>query len=433
MGRTWSALPQFVVVAALASAGCADPSPAPAETPALGAALGIHDDGSGRQGIAVLSTLRDRQGDGMAAPWTVTATHASGATLSYEYDAPGAGSHVLLWQRDSAPLVGRWDLEAHSGSEVVRATVNLASGGGLAPPTPVLAADAGSIAWSPVSGAAAYLCRIFAAGSVQLEARSASPGCDVSALPPGAYTASILALSLDVSGLEASEAASPSLPPRFDVSEGRLGFVRTDGSTPPLSLEAAGGAYDNGVGPRSMAVWLSLSNADGSAVAGDWTVSIVGPNLPPENPITLTYWAGFPRLAAWAVGVPAAGGIYTATATSGAQVAVGQFAVGSPDWLSMPTGVVASDGAQGSASVSWSPVAGVGSYLASAYDAVTGLLVASQWTKATSTQFPQGTFTAGRGYDVYVAVSDVDMIGDAVPTQISIAENVFDYSTFVAR
>ena len=432
MGRT-RRVAFSVVVSAIVSAGCADSSPDPAGAWALRVALGIHDDGSGRQGIAVISTLRDRQGAGADSPWTVTATHASGAKLSFQYDSPGAGSNFLLWQRDTAPLVGQWDLEAHSGAEEVRATVNLVSGGGLAPPAPFFAVDSDSIGWPPVPGAAAYLCRVFAEGAVQLEARGISPVCDVSALPPGAYTASILALSLDSSTIEGSAEASPSLPPRFDVSEGRLGFVRTDGSTPPLSLQMSGGAYDNGVGPRSIAVWLSLANVDGSAVASDWTVSIVGPNLPPEDPITLTYWAGFPRLAAWAVGVPAATGIYTAIATSGGQVAVGQFAVGYPAWLAAPTGVVATDGAQGSASVSWSPVVGVGSYLASAYDAVTGLLVASQWTKGTSTLFPQGSFAAGRRYDVYVAVSDVDMIGDAVPTQISIAENVFDYSTFVAR
>jgi hypothetical protein len=223
------------------------------------------------------------------------------------------------------------------------------------------------------------------------------------------------------------------LPPRFDVSESRLGFTRTDGTSPARTLRAVGGAYDNGVGPRSIAVWLALENADSSSVTSDWSVEIVGPNLPPENPLLVDYWAGFPRLMAWAVGVSAAPGTYTATATSGAEVAVTQFTVGAPAWLPMPTGVVATDGAQGSAHVSWGAVVGAGSYLASAYDAVTGALVASQWTPATTTDFPMYTFTAGRGYDVYVAVADVDMVGGAVPTQASVAENVFDYATFVAR
>lgn len=423
----------LAVAVTLAGAGCAGRTADPPPPWALVTALGIHDDGSGRQGLAILSTLRDRQGLGGIGPWTVTATHESGTTLSFLYDAQGAGSHVALWQSDSAPLAGRWNLEARSGAEVARATVTLAAGGGLAPPAPVLASDASSITWAVVPGAAAYLCRVFSSGAVQLETRVVSPGCDLSALPPGAYTASILALSFDVAGLEGDTSAAPTLPSRFDVSEGRLGFVRTDGTTPALSLKAAGGAYDNGVGPRSIAVWLSLANADGSAVAGNWTVAIVGPGLPPENPLTVSYWAAYPRLVAWAVGVPAFIGTYTATATSGSQVAVAQFAVGSPVWLGMPTGVTATDGAQGSAAASWSPVGGAGSYLASAYDAVTGLLVASQWTNGTATQFPQGTFTAGSGYDVYVAVSDVDMIGGAVPTQVSIAENVFDYAPFVAR
>jgi hypothetical protein len=147
----------------------------------------------------------------------------------------------------------------------------------------------------------------------------------------------------------------------------------------------------------------------------------------------VTYRAGYPRIMVWAVGLGAAVGTYTATATSGAETAVAQFTVGAPAWLPMPTGVIATDGAQGAATARWDAVAGGANYLASAYDAATGDLIASQWTPATETDFPAGTFVAGRRYDVYVAVSDVDMVGGVVPTQVSVAENVFDFSTFVAR
>jgi hypothetical protein len=384
-------------------------------------------------GLAVLQTLRDASGAGSPEAWDVTLRHESGAVVELTYDAPGAGSHEALWRLDASPFAGTWYVEARSVSEVVTGEVTLAGGAGLQPPLPALAADGGSIVWEPVDGAASYLCRVFAGGLLQLESLQSGPGCDLTALPTGAYAASVFALSHPVEALATDLTASPEIPSRFDVSEARLGFTKTDGTSVARALRAAGGAYDNGVGPRSIAVWLSLQNADGSAVQSDWQVAIVGPNLPPENPLVVSYPANFPRLMAWAVGIAATPGTYTATATSGGEVAVTQFTVGAPSWLAAPTGAVAADGAQGSAQVSWEPVTGAVSYLASAYDAVTGALVASQWTPATQTSFPMDTFTAGRAYDVYVAAADADMVGGAVPTQVSVAENVFDYGTFVAR
>lgn len=399
----------------------------------LESALGVFGDGSGRLGLAFLQTLRDELGSGAGAPWTVTLRHESGVALAYTYDAAGAGSYVATWRFDTAPLTGRWEIEAVSDAEVVRAEAELGSGAGLPPPVISLSADGSVIEWSEVAGAATYLCRVYASGVLQLESWLTAPACELTALPPGAYSASIVALSHDPTTLLADPVASPTLPTRFDVSEARLGFTRTDGSSPARTLRAVGGAYDNGVGPRSIAFWLALQSADGTPVTSDWQVEVVGPGLTAEHPLTVTYWAGFPRLMAWAVGLNAAVGTYTATATSGDEVAVAQFTVGAPDWLGMPSGVVATDGAQGAARVEWVAVPGAVNYLASAYDAVTGELVASQWTPATETDFVPGTFTAGRSYDVYVAVSDVDMVGGVIPTQVSVAENVFDYSTFVAR
>jgi hypothetical protein len=78
-------------------------------------------------------------------------------------------------------------------------------------------------------------------------------------------------------------------------------------------------------------------------------------------------------------------------------------------------------------------VAGAKAYLASAYTATTGQFVASVWATGTSTDFPTHTFTAGQGYDVFVAATDADMLNGAVPTQVSVAENVFEYGTFTAR
>jgi hypothetical protein len=178
---------------------------------------------------------------------------------------------------------------------------------------------------------------------------------------------------------------------------------------------------------------LSITDPSGVPTSATWEVEVVGPNLPANAPLSLTYWARFPRLIAWAPSVPATPGAYTVTARSGAVVAQGQFTVGAPAWLDQPLGVTATDGAQGSARAGWQAVAGARAYLASAYDHLTGERTASGWVAGTSIDFPADSFLAGRSYDVFVAATDADMAGGAVPTQVSIAENVFDFASFTAR
>jgi len=121
------------------------------------------------------------------------------------------------------------------------------------------------------------------------------------------------------------------------------------------------------------------------------------------------------------------------TARSAVGAVTTQIAVGAPLWLDQPLGVTAIDGAQGAAHMAWEPVVGSSAYLASAYDGATGALVASAWVAVTSADFPAGTFVPGRSYDVFVAATDADMVNGAVPTQVSVAENVFDYASFTAR
>lgn len=401
----------------------------------LRARVGTYDDGSGRIGLAMLATLRDASGAGPATPWALALRDGAGPVpAAADYDAPGSGSYSTTWWPGVAPSPGRYQVSATRGSEAVGTTAALDGAGTLPLPEPALAVDASRIDWPPVPGAAAYSCRVHAGGAVQLETMQAAPGCDLSALPPGGYTASVLAFSADLLAVRASSAQLPPLPGRFDVSEARLALVRPDGVEPGTLIRLAGGAYDDGIGARSLAIWASIADAQGAATAEAWTVEVVGPNLPAGAPLTFTYWASFPRLVVWAPGVPASPGTYTATATSaGGTAVVARFTVGSPAWLDLPLGVTAVDGAQGSAHVSWDPVAGAASYLASAYDSVTGAPVASQWVAVPAADFPQGTFLAGLSYDVFVAASDADMVGGTVPTQISVAENVLLYASFVAR
>lgn len=399
---------------------------------ALQARLGIYDDGSGRLGTALVATLRDASGAGPSSPWTLMFRDPLGGTVATLPSAGGAGSYVVSWYVDAAPSPGTYDVVATSGQETVRAQVSIADGAaGLPLPAPVLAADGSRLDWTAVPGAGSYLCRVYAGGALQLETVGSATGCDLSGLPAGAYSAEVLALSADLAALASSTAMAPSLPPEFDVSAARLGFARSAGVA-PVVLQAAGGAYDDGVGSRSLAVWLSIAAVDGTATTSSWDVQVVGPNLPAGAPLALTYHANFPRTLAWAPGIPAAQGTYTVTAQSGTTAVAGTFTVGAPAWLDQPLGLAATGGSQGSASASWAAVAGARSYLLAAYDGTTGALVTSAWFGGTSGSFPQGTFTAGSAYDVYLAATDADMALGTVPTQVSVAENVFDFSRFVA-
>jgi hypothetical protein len=400
----------------------------------LEARLGVYDDGSGRAGLATLATLRDASGAGPDDTWAVSVRDGSGATVAkLDYAAAGDGSYAATWFPSVAPSTGAYEVVAAGGGDASRTSVSLSDPSGLPLPAPVLASGASRIDWDPVPGAQVYLCRIYSGGLLELEASGATPGCDLSALPPGAYSASILALSSDLSGIAASESPRPALGGAFHVSEARLGLARSEGTAPAALLRAAGGAYDDGIEGRSLAFWLSITDPAGVPTTVTWDVEVVGPNLPPDAPLELTYWANFPRLMAWVPGVPATPGVYTATARSAIGAATAQFTVGAPAWLDQPLGVTAIDGAQGSARAEWQPVAGARAYLAAAHDGATGALAASAWVAGTSADFPAGTFVAGRRYDVFVAATDADMVNGAVPTQVSVTENVFDYASFTAR
>jgi hypothetical protein len=255
----------------------------------------------------------------------------------------------------------------------------------------------------------------------------------LSPLPAGAWSASVLALSAALPAIAENPSPTPPLPARFDVAEARLAFLRPGGAAPVEQLRAAGGAYDDGIGGRALAVWLALGAPDGTATAEAWDVEITGPNLPADDPLVIRYGARLPRLVAWAPTIPATPGTYGVVARSGETALATQLTVGDPAWLDLPLGVSASDGALGSARATWEPVAGAAAYLVRAYDAETGTFAASQWAAGTDTTFVQGTFTAGRAYQVFVAATDADMLGGAAPGQLAVSEDVFDFATFVAR
>jgi len=422
----------MAAVAGAAACGGERPGPPPEVVPpyALQAVGGAYDDGSGLRGTALLATLRDAAGAGPAASWNGTLSDGSGLLAPLTYADGSTGSYAATWWPGLSFSPGAYGLDLRSGAGTAHSSFTMVEATPLAVPRPALSADGTTLSWGSVPGATSFECRISAAGVLVRSAAGAISSCTVGDLPDGTYQASLLASSTDLAAVAADHAQRPALPGRFDVSEGRLSFLRS-GAAPPVVLAAAGGAIDFGLGERTFAVWLSILGADGTPSPVAWAVSITGPGLPGLTPLALTYPGNFSSLLSWSYDQPAEPGTYLLTATSVAGTISTAFSVGAPAALDIPTGVTATDGAQGSADMDWTPVAGARSYLVGVWQGAA--FVTSQWVASPPAAFPQGTFTAGQIYDVYVAATDADMVGGARPTQVAVAENTLTAAGFVAR
>ncbi len=398
----------------LACGGSASPAPY-----ALEARGGTYSDGSGQPGVAVLATLRDAAGAGPAAAWNGTLSDGSGPRAGATYADSSVGSYAALWWSDLPFAPGTYALALQSTDGSASASFSIADATPLPFPQVALSADGTTLSWGGVAGAAGYECRIRNLAGLVRTAAGAITSCPVGDLPDGAYQASTLAYSTDLAAIAADHAQLPPLPVRFDVSEGRVSFLRS-GTSPVVVLRAAGGAIDWGIGGRTLALWLSIQNADGTPNPSTWAVSVTGPGLPASSPIAFTYPGNFPRFLVWSYYQPATPGLYALSAVSPAGTLMGAFSVGAPGLLAIPTGVTATGGTLGSASVAWTPVTGARSYLVGVWQGAK--FITSQWVSSPPAAFPRGSLTPGL-YDVYVAATDADMIGGAWPAQVAVAEN----------
>ncbi len=394
---------------------------------------GTYRDGSGRAGLAILATLRDASGSGPSRPWNATIRDGTGYVASATYARGGAGSYeVWRWPEVAARDLEPYTVAASDGDATATAAFSTGVATVLPQPEAVLAADSSRIDWAAVPGAESYACRVHVAGALHLETLSREPGCDLSGLPPGGYTASVLAFSADLVALADDHARTPALPERLDIAEAELAFVRPDPGSDPLVVLAAGGAFDDGTSGRTLAVWLSIRSPDGTPTASSWNVSVVGPGLPPEAPLSFTYHANFPRRLVWSRAVPATPGTYFVTATAGSSV-FAAFSLGSPAGIPFVLDAAASPRPSGSARVTWTPVEGARAYLVSAWDSTRGALAASFWVPAPPAQFPGGSFVPGVAYDVFVAATDADMSGATAPGQFAVSEYPYLPASFVAE
>lgn len=404
---------------------------------ALQARGGTYVDGSGRLGLAVLTTIRNADGGGPALEWSGSLTGPVGlvgGTVVYSH--PGAGSWFAAWWPEEPGYAGSYSLElSPAGAGGLETGFEIGAGTGIAPPVPSPSEDGSSISWGAAAGAAAYECRVYDDAGLVLQWLGSGTACDLSALPAGAYAASILAYSTDLATIAATTTQRPALPARFDVAEARLAFSRIDGAVPAAVLAVAGGGFHDGTSwaGRGLAVWISILNSDGTPTAVPWSVKVVGPGLPATAPMTFTYPARFSRIMVWSSAVPASPGTWGLIARSSEGSLGRAFTLGALPAIDAPTAIGASAGSQGSASVQWTAVPGAASYLVTARHQASHDFVMSQWVAGTSAAFPDGTFLADETYEVVVAATDADMVLGIEPSSFAITENSYMPASFVGR
>jgi hypothetical protein len=403
-------------------------------TYALEITPGRYFNGSGTQSLALLATARDKTGTGPAEPWPAEVLQAATAVAdTFNYDDSSVGSVQDWWWPGVTASDGEsfsLQLTGPDGGNTVQ-TFTVPSASPLALALPSLSADATTLNWNAVSGAVSYECLVYTQGSLQLDAKSTSPGCDVSALPAGSYTAQVLAMTADLAALTKDSTQTPKLPSRFDVSEADLGFVLGAGDA-GVQVTAVGGAIDYGGASPGLALWFGLSALGGAASPISWNISVTGPGIPAAMPLTLSYPANTKAYLTWDYNLSSTPGNYTATFTSSAGEAFASFAVGTPPSLAAASGITATLQSNGDVVVNFSPVTGARSYEVSAWGGSPSVPVDAQWVAGGPVTFPKASFSSGTQYSVYVDATNADLVGETQPSSLTVSENTYAPVTFTA-
>ncbi len=352
----------------------------------------------------------------------------------FSYDAAAAGSHAAWWWPGASAVTGRRYTLSLSRADGTRVSSEFQIGSipAMEIPRVDLTTDGQRLSWQPIPGALSYACRIYAGGQLQLSAFQSTPECDVSSLPSGSYSAAVLAFTADLKALPLNMEQVAELPSTFSVSEGRLAFARSSPPTSTLKLVAAGGALHYGSSQPGLAVWIALTQTDGSTSPDPWSIEIVGPGLSAGAPLRLTYPPTARNYLAWSYDVPALQGRYSVVATAGTRSISGTFTVGEPVSLDAALDVSATPGASGSATVQWSLIPAAKRYYVSVWSQDSALPVAAQWVTEPPARFDPGTFTSGRRYDVYVAATDVEALPEMSPSRVTVSENTYLPTSFTA-
>lgn len=429
-----------VLAAALAACSSSAPAPDPVPTDDGGgsapppvtfngytvlARAGIADVGAGRNGLAVLATVRDESGGG---PWEWLGMLADANGLPYDeitYDAYGPGSYEA-WTFPDQEVGVTGPFELRLGPHLADLTTITLDPTGPSPigvPRPRLSADGQRVEWAAVSGATIYRCEVTtpSTGGYR-ETFGAGTSCDVSTLPAGAHRVRIDALPVDLEALRTSTAQVPTLPDRFDVSSGRLGLLKPASGMPYQLLAAAGGYAI--AGGKWVAIWASITRPDGAPAESSWNLSLRRVSDASATAAWDVYPASTARMVTRVTTIVTPDEYrLTATGTPGSfSVPVTIGALGE---VGDPTGLTAEADAEGGATVSWTPASGAKAYRVRAFPEGTTspvTMIAERWVAAPPCTFPAGTFTSGEAYEAYVIATDADMVAGTVPTRVAAAE-----------
>ncbi len=424
---------------------------------------GTFNDGSGANGLAVLATLRDAAGNGPKMPWTLSITGPGfGAPLTESYDDGSPSSYMTWWWNGFAPFSGTYTATATYGPTTLICTFYIDATKNLS--QPVLNKSGNTIFWNSVTGAGSYYYRVtdgtgtdvMTPGYISAAPLQTTYSFQLPSVMTGSYLVEVYAQTTDRAALQNDISASPTLASQENMSLSSLDFV-IGGYT----LDARGGVlyqgqYPAGIDNYGLVIWTSIltTTTPTTPPAGDWTITVNGPDIPGSAPITFTYPATYAQYVYWDYGTVPASGTYTVTGVSTGGTTISQtFTIPDPtSQIPVATGLSVTPVSGGGANASWSPVTGANSYYVNVWTCTgsaapnfacpnggTYQEIAGNWVNATSAIIPTGTLTPGVAYDVYVTACQQDMtdtttVPPADPgTQMNMSDTVYSYATFTAQ
>jgi hypothetical protein len=422
----------------------------------LEASGGTLNDGAGAKGLVVLAALRDSAGNGPASPWILSITGPGfDAPLTVSYDDGSPASYMTWWWEKFNPLSGVYTATATDGVTTLAYQFNLSSTSNLSQPT--LNKISSTISWSTIAGVGSYYYRVtdgtgndvITPGYLSSDPLQTTYSFDLPYLADGSYLVEVYAQTTDRGALQNDPSSAPALAPQENMSLGAIDLTQGGG----YSLSAKGGVlYEgqySGVDNFGLVLWTSILTAPTDSAsastppAGDWTITVTGPNISNSTPITFTYPRTDSQYSYWDFGTVPAPGTYTVTAAPAAGGApISQtFTIPVPTQKLPLSTVTAAATTGGGANVNWTAVTGANSYYVNVWTEVNGVYteIAGNWVNSTAATVPNGTLTKNVSYDVYVTACQLDMTDTTTvpPTapgaQVNMSDTTFTYDTIIAN
>ena len=419
----------------------------------LKVAGGTLNDGSGKNGLAVLATLRDSKGNGpgLNGGWKVTITTPGGTTpLTVLYDDDSPASYQIWRWKGLDPAAGIYTATASNGTATLTSsfTINTASTIQRA----VLTKSGNTISWPSVVGAGSYYCKVtdgtgstVTSGYLNAEPSSASYSYLLPTLADGSYLVEVSAYIENMPRLMNDLSSSPSLPTQGNISLSSMNLVVAGGTAGSYNLTAKGGTLymgkdAAGTGRYGVVIWSSILTSTATPPAGDWTITVTGPGI--STPLTFTYPGTNSHYVYWDFATLPAAGNYTVTATSPGYTLSAGFSIPNPAaQLPVATNITVTPTAN-SYAISWNAAPGAASYNVNLWATIGGVYTEIEGTWVGGNVFtalvPKSSLTKGTLYDVYVTASSLDMttmksLPPPIPLQVDMSDNTFAAVSFTGQ